>query len=390
VGPTRILLIDDDAADRQLVRRALKASTLRHTIVEESDGTSGLATARRETFDCVLLDYRLPDVDTFELLSALISQAGGNQPVVILTGETDPEVPLRLMRAGALDYISKSEASAANLSRAIRYAKARRAFVTEIEDKSRELDNLNRQKTLLFSIIAHDLRNPFQALLGLAHSLSKGVASKDPASVERRAKGIVEAATRAHALMEELFSWANAQMNSTEVLLAAVDIGGIAKQIVAEFAEKAADKGITLSTLCDGAAVLGHRDMLPVILRNLVGNAVKFTLPGGSIRIDSTAHGNEVEVSVSDTGVGMTPDRLADLFKLDRRSSTVGTAGEPGSGLGLLLCRDLVELQGGQLAVRSDIGHGTTFGFSLQRAAPIETLPFLSDPLSPSDRQRVT
>jgi two-component system, sensor histidine kinase and response regulator len=369
VGPTRILLIDDDAADRQLVRRALKAPTLQHTIVETSDGTSGLAAAKRETFDCVLLDYRLPDVDTYELLSALISPDGGNQPVVILTGETDPEVPLRLMRAGALDYVAKSEASSASLTRAIRYAKARRAFVTEIEDKSRELDNLNRQKTLLFSIIAHDLRNPFQALLGLAQSLSKGVASKDPASVERRAKGIVEAATRAHALMEELFSWANAQMNSTEVTLTPVDMAAVADQIVAEFGEKAADKGISLTTLCDGTLVLGHRDMLPVILRNLVGNAVKFTLPGGSIQIGSTAKENDVEVFVGDSGVGMTPDRVADLFKLDRRSSTIGTAGEPGSGLGLLLCRDLIELQGGRLAVRSDVGHGTTFSFALPRMA---------------------
>jgi two-component system, sensor histidine kinase and response regulator len=372
VGPTRILLIDDDVADRQLVRRAMKASTVQHTIVEASDGASGFAAAKRETFDCVLLDYRLPDVDTFALLSALISPEGGNQPVVILTGETDPELPLRLMRAGALDYLAKSETSAANLSRAIRYAKARRAFVTEIEDKSRKLDNLNRQKTLLFSIIAHDLRNPFQALLGLSQSLSKGVAIKDPPSIERRAQGIVEAAGRAHALMESLFSWANVQMDSTEVTLAPVNLGAVAGQIVSECRERAADKGLSLTTLCDGVSVHGHRDMLLVILRNLVGNAVKFTLPGGVIRIAATTRDNEVEVSVSDTGVGMTPDRLGELFNLDRRSSTIGTAGEPGSGLGLLLCRDLVELQGGHLTVRSNVDQGTTFGFSLPMAVPVE------------------
>jgi two-component system, sensor histidine kinase and response regulator len=375
VGPTRILLIDDDVVDRQMVRRALKSSGLQHSIFEANDGASGLTAARQEIFDCVLLDYRLPDVDTFELLAALISPKGGNQPVVILTGEMDQEVPLRLMRAGALDYLSKIEASPANLSRAIRYAKARRAFVTELKDKSRKLDNLNRLRTLLFSIIAHDLRNPFQAILGLSQSLSKGVATKDSSSIERRAQGIVEAASRAHALMESLFSWANAQMSSHDVILAPVEVSAVADQIITEFAERANDKGLTLTAQCEDVSVLGHRDMLLVILRNLVGNAVKFTLPGGSIRIAAMAGENKGEVSISDTGVGMSPDQIAELFKVDHRLSTIGTAGEPGSGLGLLLCRDLVELQNGRLTVCSTAGEGTIFRFALTLSSRIETWP---------------
>ena len=372
--PTRILLIDDDEVDRQMVRRALKASMLQHALVELSDGASGLAAARKETFDCVLLDYRLPDVDTYGLLNVLMSPEGGHQTVVILTGETDQELPLRLMRAGALDYLAKTEASPANLSRAIRYAKARRAFVTELEAKSRKLDNLNRQKTLLFSIIAHDLRNPFQAILGLSKSLSKGVASKDLASVERRAQGVVEAASRAHALMESLFSWADVQMNSQEVTLVPVDVDSVVGEILRASSERANDKGLTLTAQCDGACVLAHRDMLLVVLRNLVGNAIKFTLPGGTIQVAARAGENITEISVRDTGLGMTVDQVAELFKLDRRSSTIGTAGETGSGLGLLLCRDLVELQGGHLSVHSEAGQGTIFQFALAPAAPQATL----------------
>jgi two-component system sensor histidine kinase/response regulator len=370
VGTTRILLIDDDAVDRQMVRRALKASSLQHTLVEAPDGATGLAAAQRETFDCVLLDYRLPDVDTYELLGVLISSEGGRQPVMILTGETDQEVPLRLMRAGALDYLAKAEASPANLSRAIRYAKARRGFVMELEDKSRELDNLNRLKTLLFSIIAHDLRNPFQVILGLSKSLSKGVANRDLASIERRAQGVVEAATRAHTLMESLISWANVQMTSQDVILTPVQLDTVANEILREFAERANDKGLSLTSQCYDVWVLAHRDMLLVILRNLVGNAIKFTLPGGTVDIAASLRENVIKISVCDTGLGMTSDQLADLFKLDRRSSTIGTAGEAGSGLGLLLCRDLVELQGGHLSVSSEAGKGTTFQFTLAPAVP--------------------
>jgi two-component system, sensor histidine kinase and response regulator len=121
--------------------------------------------------------------------------------------------------------------------------------------------------------------------------------------------------------------------------------------------------------------MLGHRDMLLVILRNLVGNAVKFTVPGGVIRIAAMADENKAEVSISDTGVGMSPDQIAELFKVDRRFSTIGTAGEAGSGLGLLLCRDLVELQNGRLTACSTVGEGTTFRFALTSASWIETWP---------------
>jgi two-component system sensor histidine kinase/response regulator len=370
--PTKILLVDDDSVDREAVRRALKASGLIYELVEAADGASGLKAAKAGTFDCVLLDFRLPDVDTFELLTTLIAPEGGNQAVIMLTGESDQDIALRLMRAGALDYLTKAETTPSILARAIRYAKARRAFVAELktarqeaEEKSRALDNLNRQKTLLLSIIAHDLRNPFQVLLGLSQTLSHAVAIKDPASIERRAQGIGEAAKQAHSLMESLFSWANLQMDSATVDLAEVDLAGVASEALASCLEPAADKGIKLTAACDGLVVRGHRDMLAAVLRNLVGNAVKFTLPGGSVRISAVTRGSDVEINVTDTGVGMSPEKLADLFKLDRRTTTAGTAGERGSGLGLLLCRDLVERQGGELSVVSEVGRGTTFRFAL-------------------------
>jgi len=166
--PTRILLIDDDQVDRTAVRRALAKSGLDHELTEASNGVGGLQLAQANAFDCVLLDYRLPDVDTFELLASLLSPAGGNQTVSMLTGEDDPDVAFRLMRAGALDYLPKAEATPSSLAGAIRYAKARREFLAELktarreaEAKSQELDTLNKQTSLLFSIIGHDLRNPF-------------------------------------------------------------------------------------------------------------------------------------------------------------------------------------------------------------------------------------
>ncbi|MCJ2043188.1 hybrid sensor histidine kinase/response regulator [Methylobacterium sp. J-078] len=370
--PTRILLIDDDQVDRTAVRRALAKSGLAHELTEAPDGTSGLRIAEGRAFDCVLLDYRLPDVDTFELLATLLSPAGGNQAVLMLTGEDDPDIAFRLMRAGALDYLSKGEATPSSLARAIRYAKARREFLAELstarreaEAKSQELDILNQQKSLLFSIIAHDLRNPFQALLGLSDVLGKAVTERDHPTIERRARGIQEAAAQAYGLMEGLFAWASLQMDTIAVTLGDVDLEDVTEEVLKGASENADDKGLSLKADCAGLCVTAHRDMLAAVLRNLVSNAVKFTLPEGTIAVTARALGEDVEISVSDTGVGMAPDKVADLFRLDRRSTTNGTAGERGSGLGLLLCRDLVERQGGTLTVMSVPDQGTTFSFRL-------------------------
>jgi len=371
-APTRILLIDDDKVDRMTVRRALEKSGLKHDLVEAPDGANGLRCAKEQAFDCVLLDYRLPDVDAFDLLPVLLSPEGGGQAVLMLTGEADQEIAIRLMRAGALDYLTKAEVTPSSLARAIRYAKARREFLAELstarreaEEKSRALDTLNRQKNFLLSIIAHDLRNHFQALLSFSTVLCRIVSTKDIASIERGVQGIEKAAAQAYTLMKSLFAWASLQMDTMTISLVDVDLEEIARETVQDAAEASAEKNISLFVNCSGIQVRAHRDMLAAVLRNLVSNAVKFTLPGGTVTIAACQGNDFVEIEVTDTGVGMHPNKISDLFKLDQRTSTNGTAGEKGSGFGLLLCHDLVERLGAELTASSAVNHGTTFRFIL-------------------------
>lgn len=366
---THILLIDDDEVDRQAVRRALSASDLTWVLTEAANAAEGLALAGEKAFDCVLLDYRLPDADAFDVLGALLAPGCGINAVLILTGETNPETALDLMRAGALDHLSKAELNPSGLARAIRYAKARRAFLAELEQAKREaeekslaLDALNRQKALLLSIIAHDLRNPFQAIIGLSDSLSRTAAQKDPAKVQIRAQAVQEAAVQAHALMESLFDWAQLQMDSGNVELEMVDAAAIAQEATSVCRHTAEEKGVSVSFDCGGGMVRAHRDMLATVLRNLVGNSIKFTPAGGGITIacEKGTDGRFV-IHVRDSGVGMSQQAIDNLFRIDRRVTTPGTAGEKGSGLGLLLCRDLVERMGARMEVASKVGEGTAF-----------------------------
>ena len=375
MSASTILLIDDDQVDRAVVRRALVKSGLEHTLTEATDGVSGLDIARLQDFDCVLLDYRLPDVDTFDLLAALIAPGGGAQAVVMLTGDADPDVAVRLIGAGALDYLTKADLTPSSLARAIRYAKARREFIAELrsarreaEEKSFALDVLNRQKSLFFSILAHDLRNPFQAILGLSRTLSQAVEARDHASVEKRARAVLGSASQAADLMEGLFAWASLQMDTVATTLAEIDVEEIAMLTKSGAEVAASEKDLSIILDCDRARAIGHEGMVAAVLRNLLSNAIKFTQPGGRITICASLQGGKTEIAVFDTGIGMPPDMVADLFKLDRRSSTNGTAGERGSGLGLLLCRDLVERMGGTLTVSSLVGSGTRFSFMLEGA----------------------
>ena len=371
-SPVRILLIDDDAAHRAGVKTALAASNLTFDLVETADAGAGLAAASRESFDCVLLDCELSGVDVPELLARLTSVEGGRQAVIALTDEAKPETALALLRAGALDSIGRDEADSRTLARAIRYAKGRRGFVIELqaaretaEATSRALDRLNRQKTLILSIIAHDLRNPFQILLGMSRALSEGA----EAETARQAAGVHEAAGQAHGLLESLFSWASLHMDARAPETERVSVEALFADCAKALQERADAKGVRFETPAAPFWVRSQEDGTAAILRNLAANAIKFTAAGGGVTLSAARREDGIALCVTDTGVGMSEAQTAALFRLENRATSAGTAGERGAGLGLLLCRDLAEWIGGVLEVESRLGAGTTFRLVLPEAA---------------------
>ena len=368
--PARILLIDDGEADRAAVRMALAGSNLKYTLIEREDAASGLMAAVLDNFDCVLLDGGLPGVDLPDVLARLASADGGSQAVIVLM-KNEQDDALALLRAGALDSISRREANAHNLARAIRYAKARRGFVAELqaarqdaEANSRALDRLNRQTTLILSILAHDLRNPFQVLLGMSRALAESAG--DPA-LARRAAGVHEAANQAHGLMESLFAWANLHMDARGEP-EPIEVAALFEECLRALQERADAKGVRIAAHSGDACVLAQEDAAASILRNLVANALKFTSAGGTVALSAESRRDHVAIAVADTGVGMTEAQIAGLFRLESRSSSAGTAGERGAGLGLLLCRELAEWIGGALEVESRLNQGTTFRLILPAA----------------------
>ena len=235
----------------------------------------------------------------------------------------------------------------------------------KIEAQRDELRDLNDQKNKLFSIIAHDLKSPFTSLLGMSQVMAEISDTLTPTQFVDYAKSINENARRLFGLLENLLDWPRSQMDQVAFELQPHDLGNLIEQNIDLFSHVVEEKRVHLVSNVPTLTVHADIDMANTVIRNLLNNAIKFTEESGSITVSAERKGDWVEVSVADTGVGMTPDRVDGLFRLDTAQSTKGTRGEAGTGLGLLICRDFVEKHGGMIQVESTQGNGSTFRFTL-------------------------
>ena len=238
-----------------------------------------------------------------------------------------------------------------------------------VQEKNRELAALNASKDTFFSIISHDLRSPFTTLLGFAQLLDHNFDQYPPEQHKHYIKRIRTSAERLYALLENLLTWARLQQGAMPYDPEIVDLADLAKDTVSLLLDNAKHKGILLDCqVPDQTMVFVDVDMIQTVLRNLVSNALKFTPEGGNVRLAACEDdAMRIQVSVSDTGVGIQAENLSKLFQLESHYTEIGTAGEQGTGLGLKLCKDLAARHGGDLWVESQLGQGTIFRFTLPR-----------------------
>jgi len=203
-------------------------------------------------------------------------------------------------------------------------------------------------------------------LLGYSRLLHNDISKFDQDQIVEFAGTMNEAAEIVFKLFENLFEWTRLQMDGAEISTGPIDIKTLIDQNFELFRSVAEGKEISISsTTCQSATVLADADMVDAILRNLINNALKFTPKGGRVNVGIEARGSEIRTEVSDNGIGISNDDMEHLFRLDHKSSRVGTEGETGTGLGLQLCKALAEKQNGTLAVESSPQSGTRIAFTL-------------------------
>jgi signal transduction histidine kinase len=228
------------------------------------------------------------------------------------------------------------------------------------------LHQLNADKDRFISILGHDLKTPFNNILGFSEMLTDEIDSLNKDEIKEIAGNINISARITNSLLEDILMWARTQQGKIPFKPQKLSFAEICKNAVDVLIPIAKVKNITIDySTADHVNVFADIDMLKAVLRNLVSNAIKFTNNGGAININAIENSGNVTISVSDNGIGIAQDELKKLFYISEVLTTKGTAGETGTGLGLLLCKEFVEKNSGRIWVESKEGKGSDFKFTL-------------------------
>ena len=238
-----------------------------------------------------------------------------------------------------------------------------------------ELEVANNTKVKLFNIIAHDLRSPFNSIIGLTQLLNERYESFSEIDKKQIILKLKEASENTFTLLENLLVWSLSQRDGIQVKPEMIDLYEIASLQMGVFDSVARNKNIIIKNqIIPGTSANADRSMVTTIIRNLINNALKFTHSEGIITITSVVKNDKIGITVTDTGVGMEADILNGLFKLSEMQSTAGTANEKGTGLGLMVCKEFVEKNGGEIWVESEKGKGSRFTFTLPVGMQMEEI----------------
>jgi PAS domain S-box-containing protein len=241
----------------------------------------------------------------------------------------------------------------------------------KIKTDNEKLTKLNAEKDKLFSIIAHDLRSPFTGLMHLTGMMgNEGESFTIPDYLEL-SKSLNDSAQNIYKLINNLFEWAQLQKGSIQFSPQILALRKIVLQEIESIILHAKKKNIEIKNMIpESIQVYADENMINSVIRNLISNAVKFTESGGSVIINSkTTDNGDIEISVTDTGLGMTEDEIKKLFKVGEKVGSKGTAGELSTGLGLMLCKEFVERLNGEISVKSELGKGSIFTVTLPKSS---------------------
>jgi PAS domain S-box-containing protein len=244
----------------------------------------------------------------------------------------------------------------------------RRTAEIQLRKYSEELQELIATKDKFFSIIAHDLKTPFNSILGLSEILKDDAKNLDIATIEQYSGIIHSTSTNTFRLLENLLDWARVQQSRIKFSPEPIILKKTVNEVIELMVEKANSKMIAIINFVPNSLIISaDKDMLKTTLRNLISNALKFTFTNGSIEVHANEKPGEIEISVKDSGIGISKEDAAKLFKTVSNFTKRGTENEKGTGLGLMLCKEFVEKHGGKIWVESEEGKGSTFLFTLKQ-----------------------
>lgn len=356
----KILIVDDVVSNVLLLKILL--SNEKYQVCTANSGKMCIEQAKNEKPDLILLDVMMPDISGFDTAVILKKDpATRDIPIIFLTALNIPSDLVHGFKVGANDFLTKpfnKEELLVRVMHQITLVAAKRLIQQQNEELRQTIGNRDK----MYSVIAHDLRSPMASIRMV---LNLVVSAVTPESVGQELFDLLDNANReseeVHDLLDNLLKWTKSQTGRLTVVMQDLDLNDIIPGVVDIFTMIASTKHIKLNYCAADAplVVRADNDMLKTIVRNLMSNAIKFSPEESSIDIIMQPEGDYAKISVRDHGVGISPERLGNLFK--KGETTYGTGGEEGSGLGLQLCADFAHKIGGSVTVDSTLGEGSTF-----------------------------
>lgn len=391
-----ILIVDDDEIDRMAVRRALSKVRFKNTLVEVDSAKAAQEILETSHFDCVLLDYRLPDLDGLSLIKRL-RKSGITTPLIVLTGQGDEQIAVELMKAGTSDYLVKNRVNSESLSLLIRNAvrvhlAEQRAIAAQeelrrtnallmsqnhaleaqrqhIERQNLKLIEAYRLKSEFLATMSHELRTPLNAIIGFSQILDsqvKGTLNDYQAEMVKR---VFANGQNLLNLVNDILDLSKIEAQRLVLEPSQFELNALIKETLADIKSLADEKSLPIyfNSEFDSLTLVNDKHRLRQVLINLLSNAIKFT-DSGYVRVNVAAWNQEdLEILVQDTGIGIAPDQIAEIFEPFRQIDQTIRRRHAGTGLGLAITRSLVTMMGGEVTVESQPNVGSSFYVRIPR-----------------------
>lgn len=352
-----ILIVDDNPMNLLLTSHVLENEG--YATLTADDGRTALKELEKQTPSLILLDVMMPEMDGYEVCRLINANEEWTEiPIIFLTANAQTENLVEGFKAGGVDYITKPFKGEELLVRVKNHL--------ELADSKKMIVEMNKSRDKLYSIIAHDIRSPLSGILQTVDAIDQGYFDPNSDDFRELIHHLKIRTKETSTLLTSLLQWTRLQSEEIQLDLKQNDISVVIKSCIQLLEANAHDKDIRLiyEDTLPGVCIYDEVSMHTVI-RNIISNAIKFTPISGSITIKINQTGTELQISIQDTGIGMSDEVIKTIFERNQHFSSSGTANEQGTGLGLMLVKDFVKKNNGQIMVNSTIGQGTIFTISL-------------------------
>ncbi len=369
VNDALVLIVDDNKVNIAIIQRMLKRKGYR--VATAYTGKEALAQVAEEKPDVILLDVMMPVMDGFETCRVLKSQEDTSDiPIIFLSALDDTESKVKGFDVGGVDYITKPFHEPEVMARVNVQVRMRLLEQEQLRNID-ALKELNEEKDKMMQIVSHDLRSPLGGIKGLAEILRDGEEAQDAQTVREFSTMMCTSVESLIGLVNDLLDLAKIESGAMSLNLSEFELRELALSCVESLQMIALSKGVNIVMEFGDADIVirGDRPKLMQVLNNLLSNAVKFTPQGQSVYFTIKERGDEIEVVLRDTGIGIPSELLPHLFEKFGRHQRPGTNGEKGTGLGMPIVKRFVKLHGGSIDVHSVEQEGSTFTISVPRTA---------------------